>query len=187
MIGRINVAFGFLYLVLTAALGPYMVQQFDGVRDAMGEKQAAVGKLQLVADSGFENQETLEPMTGEEIAKLTAKSLLAINKQINAEAPIDSIKGGPHAHGNLEALLNIAVGVVLCFLAVPVWLKWTLSGMFIIGTLMHSGLLYLRFLEMPWAGKLLGTGIGPVLILAGLALAGVCAAIGFKGQIVSDR
>lgn len=187
MIGRINIAFGFLYLVLTAALGPYMITQFDGVRDAMGEKQAAVGKLQLVADSGFENQETLEPLTGEEIAKINAKALLALNKQINARAPIDTIKAGPHAHGNLEALLNIVVGVVLCFLAVPVWLKWTLSGMFIVGTLMHSGLLYLRFLEVAWAGTLLGTGIGPVLILAGLGLAGVLAAIGFTGRIVSDR
>ena len=99
------------------------------------------------------------------------------------ESNIDRIKGGPHAHGNLEALLNIVVGIAICFLAVAVWLKQLISWLFIVGTIMHSGMLFLsRVFEMSWANTLLETGMGPVCILAGLLLAAVAAAIGFKDQ-----
>lgn len=186
MIGRINIAFGFLYLVATAGLGPYMVNQFGPVVDAGAKKQAIVSKLQLVADAGFESEETLAPIKAEELAKLNSRAILALNTQANAQAPIDSLKSGPHAHGNLEALLNIVVGVVLCFLAVPVLFKHVICWTFIAGALLHSGMLYLRAFDVAWAGNILGTGIGPVLVLAGLALAGIAAAIGFKGEIVKD-
>lgn len=186
MIGKINIVFGFLYLVATAGLGPYMVNQFGPVVDAGAKKQAVVSQLQLAADAGFESEETLAPMTADEISRLNSHSILALNTYANSQIPIDSMKAGPHAHGNLEALLNIVVGVVLCFLAVPVLLKHVISWTFIIGTLLHSGLLYLRAFDIAWAGKLLAVGIGPVLILAGLALAGIAAAIGFRAEIVKD-
>lgn len=186
MIGKLNVAFGFLYLVATAGLGPYMVNQFGPVVDAGAKKQTVVSKLQLAVDAGFESEETLAPMKADEIAKLNSRSILALNTFANSRVPIETMKAGPHAHGNLEALLNIVVGVVLCFLAVPVLLKHIICWTFIAGALLHSGALYLRAFDVAWAGKLLGTGIGPVLILAGLALAGIAAAIGFKGEIVKD-
>ncbi|MCK4950725.1 MAG: hypothetical protein KAS48_02825, partial [Gammaproteobacteria bacterium] len=51
---------------------------------------------------------------------------------------------------------------------------------------LHSGMLYLRAFDIAWAGKLLGLGVGPILILVGLLLAGISAAIWFRGSIVSD-
>jgi hypothetical protein len=183
MTGKYNIVFGFLYLVLTAALGPVMVNNLPAIDEARADKQQAMGVLQLAASSGFENAETLEPMTAADIARANSAALLALNKQLNAELPNTAIKGGPHAHGNLEALLNIVVGVVLLFLSVGVRFKQVISSVFILGTLLHSGALYLAVVfNLAWAGTLLGTGIGPVLILLGLLLAGIAAAIGWKGK-----
>lgn len=187
MIGKKNIVFGFLYLVLTAALGPVMVSQLDEVGKAQGEKQAAFSELELLASSGFENQQTLEKMSAEEIAKKNSAALLVLNKQLNARAPIDAIKGGPHTHGNLESVLNIAVGIVLCFIALKPLYKQVISWVFIAGTLLHSGMLYLVVVfQIPWAGQVLNTGIGPIMILVGLLLAGLASAFAFRGEFVRD-
>jgi len=179
VIGKKNIVFGFLYLVLTAALGPYMVTQFDAVQQAQSEKQQALGRLEQFAANNFE--EDLAPMSAEQIAKANTQAMLALNKQLNARAPIDAIKGGPHAHGNLEALLNVVVGLVLGLLTVSVLFKQIISWIFIAGTLLHSGMLYLAVVfNFGWAGTVLGTGIGPALILFGLLLAGVASFMGLK-------
>ncbi|HKK14479.1 MAG TPA: hypothetical protein VKA14_07430 [Gammaproteobacteria bacterium] len=188
MIGRKNIVFGFLYLVLTAALGPYMITQlFPAVQQAQVQKQKVMGDLQLSASAGFENQNTLAPMTGAEIGKADAHALLALNKVLNAQAPIDAIKGGPHTHGNLESVLNIVVGLVLCFIAAAPLVKQAVSWIFILGALLHSGMLYLQAFDVSWAGAVLNTGVGPGLILVGLLVAGVVAGFGFRGELVRDR
>jgi len=184
MTGKCNIVFGFFFLVLTAALGPVMVNNLPDVNAAGASKQAAMAPLQLAADSDFENQETLEPMTADEIARANSKALLALNTQLNAQLPNTAIKGGPHAHGNLEALLNIAVGVVLLMLSIATRFKQVISFLFIAGTLLHSGVLYLGVVfGMGWAFTVLGTGIGPVMILAGLLLAGVASIMGIKDKV----
>ncbi len=184
MTGKCNIVFGFFYLVLTAALGPVMVNNLPDISAAAQGKQAAMAPLQLAADSDFENQETLEPMTDGEIARANAKALLALNAQLNAIVPNTAIKGGPHAHGNLEALLNIAVGLVLLILTIGTRFKQAISAIFILGTLLHSGVLYLGVVfGMGWAYTLLETGIGPVLILLGLLLAGIASVMGIKDKM----
>jgi len=181
MTGKCNIVFGFFFLLLTASLGPVMVGNLPAIADAGADKQKAVGSLQLSADSEFENTETLEPMTGIELAKANSTALLALNKQLNAQVPNTVIKGGPHAHGNLEALLNIAVGVVLLMLSIGLRFKQLISTIFIVGTLLHSGMMYLAIIfEQAWAGTVLGTGIGPVLILIGLLLAAIASGVGIK-------
>lgn len=181
MIGKKNIVFGFIYLVFTAALGPVMVDMYENFGAAMGEKQQTVGRLQALQENEFE--EDLEPLTAEQIAKANTAGILGLNKLINSELPIDSIKGGPHAHGNLEALLNIVAGVVICFLMVPVWLQQLVSWLFIVGTIMHSGMLYLSTVfNFGWAETLLQTGIGPICVLLGLLAAGVAAFIGFDTE-----
>jgi len=183
MTGKFNIVFGFFYLVLTAALGPVMVNNLPDISAAQQGKQAAMAPLQLAADSDFENAETLEPMTDGEIARANAKALLALNAQLNSLVPNTAIKSGPHAHGNLEALLNIAVGLVLLVLTIGVRFKQVISAVFIIGTLLHSGVLYLGVVfGMGWAFTVLGTGIGPVLILIGLALAGIASMMGISNR-----
>jgi hypothetical protein len=40
--------------------------------------------------------------------------------------------------------------------------------------------------QMELANTILNTGIGPALILLGLLLSGIAAAVGFKGEFVRD-
>ncbi len=185
MIGKKNIAFGFIYLVFTASLGLVMVDMYEDFGAAAQEKQSSVGRLQSLKENGFE--EELEPLTAEQIAKANTTGILGLNKLINSEIAIDSIKGGPHAHGNLESVLNILAGIVLCFISVARWLKQLISWLFIVGAVMHSGTLYLgSVFGFPWAYTLLDTGIGPFSILGGLLLIGIATLIGFKGEIVRD-
>ena len=188
MVGKKNVVFGFLFLATTAALGPLMVMMYEDWGAANGEKQVVVGQLQQLKASDFaEAPETLEDLTAKQLAISNTEAIIAMNKVGASEFQIDFIKGGPHAHGNLEALLNIVVGIALCFIAAPLRLKQAVSLMFIMGTLLHSGLLYLeRVFMFEWANTLLSTGIGPVLILLGLVLMGAIAAKGFRGEFVKD-
>ncbi len=183
MVGKKNIVFGFLYLVMTASLGPYMVvTMLPDVGVAQSEKQAKVGRLQQLKSNQFE--EDLEKLTAEQIAQANTDGILAMNKLINSRMPMDGIKAGPHAHGNLEALLNIVIGVVLCFIAVSALFKQFISWIFILGTLLHSGMLYLFNFGQPWALTLLP--VGSWLILLGLLLMGVASFIGFKGQWAKD-
>ncbi len=183
MIGKKNVVFGFLFLVLTAALGPYMiVKMMPDVAKAGAEKQAAVGRLQALRENNFE--ENLTPLTVDKIAHANTDGILALNKLASSEGIVDGVKAGPHAHGNLESLLNIAAGIVLCFIAVTRIFKQIISWIFIIGTVLHSGMLYLLNFGMEWAGMLLP--LGPPLVLLGLLLMGIAAAMGFRGEVVRD-
>jgi len=190
MIGKYNIVFGFLFLTLTAGLGPYMVLMYQDNEpgsfvDSSAKKQEQLGRLQALKTNDFE--EDLEEMPADAIAKANTDGVLAINQLKNAEFAIDHIKGGPHAHGNLEALLNIVVGVVLLFISVAPLFKSIVSWMFIIGTLLHSGMLYLeRIFSIPWATTLLETGIGPALIIIGLFCMGIMALIGFENRLAHD-
>ena len=186
MVGKKNIVFGFLYLVLTAALGPYMVKTvFPGIQQAAAERQQAMAELQLLASNDFERD--LEAVPAADLARDDARALLGLNRHLQAESRLGDIKGGPHAHGNLEALLNIAAGVALVFIAAASWLKQLISWLFILGALLHSGVLYLAIVfELGWAQQLLGLGVGPVLLLAALLLMGLVAAAGWRGAPVED-
>lgn len=186
---RINIAFGFIFLALSAALGPYMVTKLHPTANQAQEgRVTATGKLAEVAGANYDDPETLGPITADKLGRLATEAVLAINREINARAPIDAVRAGPHAHGNLEALLNIVVGVVMLFVSCRrALMKQVIGWLFILGTLLHSGMLYLVVVfNQAWAGQILGTGIGPVMILLGLLLAGIATAIGFKGEIVRD-
>lgn len=181
MEGKKNIVFGFLFLLITASLGPYMVLTLlPDAENASSEKQKVLSALQLAVISDFENTETLEEMTTDEIAKTNSEAILAINTNLNARISIDTIKGGPHAHGNLEALLNIIVGIILGLLTLPSLYKQILSWIFITGAVMHAGMAFLGVFGFTWAGMLLATGIGPVLILAGLFFMAVATFVGYK-------
>ena len=160
MEGKKNIVFGFLFLVITASLGPYMVVTLlPDVEKASLQKQKVLSDLHLLVMSEFENTETLEAMTADEIAKANSEAILALNTNLNARITIDMIKGGPHTHGNLEALLNIIVGILLGLLTLPSLYKQILSWIFIVGTTMHAGMAFLGVFGFSWAGMLLGTGI----------------------------
>jgi hypothetical protein len=186
MIGKKNIIFGFLYLVLSAALGPYMVKYvFPDIETAGAARQEQMSALQLMASSGYEQD--LEPMTAGQIARANSGALLALNAALNAETPLDAIKGGPHAHGNLEALLNIVAGIMLGLLAVAPLFKQLISWLFLLGALLHSGSLYMVIVfQAAWAVPILSSGIGPILLLGALLLMGLAVAVGYRGRFVED-
>ena len=182
MIGKKNIAFGFLYLVLTAALGPYMiVNTVADIENAYVEKQAPVQRLQDLKNNNFE--EELVPLKPEEIARANTAGILAINNIINLHNPQGFLRS-VHAHGNLEAVLNIIAGLVLCFIAVAKIFKQIISWLFIAGAVLHSGMLYLAAFGQNWAFTLLQ--VGPWLVLAALLLIGIATVMGFRGEIVTD-
>lgn len=184
---RITIAFGFLFLAASAALGPYMLLKLHPTATAAQEARVeATGKLAEVAGANYDDPETLAPITADKLGRIVTEAVLSINREINARAPIDAVRSGPHVHGNLEALLNIAVGVALLFVRLPgAWMKPAIGASFVVGTLLHSGMLYLAVVfQQAWAGRILATGIGPVLILLGLVAAGLALAFGFKGEVV---
>jgi hypothetical protein len=156
-----------------------MITQYMGpLQHASQEYASAVAELNQAGQGS-------DPGELERVQTLT---MLALDKKFKADDPIDSIKGGPHAHGNLEALLNIAVGVVLGLLTVAPWWKEAISWLFIGGALLHSGILYLGVvLGQGWAWAVLNTGIGPLMLLAGLLLAGVASVRGFSPRPTETR
>ena len=182
MIGKKNIAFGFLYLVATAALGPYMIANTLGdIDNAYVEKQGPVQRLQSLKTNNFE--EELEPLSADQIAKANTGGILALNKIINLQNP-QSFMRTVHAHGNLEAVLNILAGLALCFIGVAKIFKQVISWLFIAGALLHSGMLYLAAFGQSWAFMPLQAG--PWLVLLALLLMGVATIMGFRGQLVSD-
>ena len=172
--GKKNVVFGLFYLVLTALLGPYMVVTYFGPLQAEEQAHAAaVGELTRAVETGVDGQ----------IAQAQSDAILSLNRQQTAAGPIDQIKGGPHAHGNLEALLNIVIGVLIGFLVVGTAWKEAISWLFIGGAVLHSGMLYLgTVLGQGWAWAVLNTGLGGLMILAGLLVAGAASVKGFEAR-----
>jgi len=183
MIGKTNIVFGFLFLIITASLGPYMVATSTGeVTASFTSKQKPVGRIQALKTNEFE--EELEPLSAAQIAKANTDAVLAINTILNTQRPHGQTRY-IHAHGNLEAVLNILAGLVLCFIAVAKIFKHIISWCFILGNLCHAGMLFLLVIfEQSWAQYPLY--VGPWLILAGLLFIAIAAAVGFKGEIVKD-
>ena len=162
MNGKINIIFGFIYFAFTALLGPTMlIPHFGITKQAMDKAVNAVDKAKQEAQPSA-----------------TAEALAGILDYLKVEKP--SVKGA-HSHGNLEALLNIAAGMVLLSLAIPANFKTLLSVLFLVGALFHSGMLYLgSVFHVYWAYNL--TIIGAIAILAGLMGMGIASIIGINKQ-----
>lgn len=182
MIGKKNIAFGFLYLVITASLGPYMIVKLLPDQAAVfKEKQVTVGNLQSLKTNDFTKD--LDPVKPVDIAKANTAGILTLNKLVNVDQELDMPRNA-HVHGNLESVLNILAGLALCFIAVGKVFKQIISWLFIAGALLHSGSMILLSFGMDWAGITLR--IGPFLVLAALLTMGIATVIGFKGELVRD-
>ncbi|MBI5491601.1 MAG: hypothetical protein HY893_01575 [Deltaproteobacteria bacterium] len=74
--------------------------------------------------------------------------------------------------GNIDSVLNIVVGYLVCRLPFVEWLSKAVSPLMIIGALFHSGMLYLAgFGLLPRAMALLP--VGGFLIIAVMLLMGI--------------
>lgn len=83
-----------------------------------------------------------------------------------------------HAHGNLESLLNVVVGYLICRLAISQGLAQAISILFIVGAALHSGMLYLGGLGMGWAFS--ATPVGAIALVLGVLLMIYASATGMK-------
>lgn len=74
-----------------------------------------------------------------------------------------------HVHGNLEALLNIVAGLILCLFgnASP-RLAQTASVLLILAALLHSGLFYLGGLGLQAVVR--GAFVGPILLILSMGI-----------------
>ncbi|MBI5048978.1 MAG: hypothetical protein HZB54_08540 [Deltaproteobacteria bacterium] len=162
MNGKINIVFGFIYFAFTAVLGPtVLVPHFSVTQQAMEKTAQSVGNVKQEA----------QPTSAS-----TAEALSSILDYLKVAKPMAK---GAHSHGNLEALLNIAAGVVLLSLAIPASFKALLSIIFLVGAVFHSGMLYLgSVFHLYWAFNL--TVIGAIAIIAGLVGTGIASFIGIK-------
>jgi len=176
MVGKKNIVFGLIYFVATASLGLVMSNNLADVGEARSDMAGKMSTLEQNVQSGF--------MMADNPSIVTGEALLGLNNYLKTEnQKINAIKGGPHAHGNLESMANIVIGLLLMFLAVPVAFKQVISWLFLIAAVFHSGMLYLGVIfGQGWAMTVLGTGIGPIALLAGLLLAGIAAIMGLKAQ-----
>ena len=167
MSGKVNIVFGFFYLAITAFLGPFYLVPAKGVDyQKFVEMNKAVEAIKQDVSSA--NDKT----------KVSA-ALSNITDYLSSIKKTGAVGSAAHAHGNLEALLNIVAGLVILSLAVPSSYKTVLSGLFIVGAVFHSGVLYLAMVfGISAAGKL--SIIGAIALLTGLVLAGVASATGIK-------
>jgi uncharacterized membrane protein YgdD (TMEM256/DUF423 family) len=173
MSGKVNIVFGFIYLSTTAVLGPVLLVPGKG----------EIGQIFNSTVQAVENihEEVETSSSAEAQEKSTARAVVSIMDYLKAEKSLGFISSAAHAHGNLEALLNIAVGIVLLLLVIPANYKTLLSLLFILGAVLHSGMLYLAAVfGQAWAANL--TLIGAIAIVAGLVLMGVASIVGIKQE-----
>jgi len=189
MIGKKNIVFGFLFLVFTASLGPYIaLKMLPVLSDAGAQKRVALGELQKLIEAKFKDEIEEKEMSAAQIGVELGKAILAVNSPLNARDSINRVRDA-HVHGNLESVLNLLAGIILCFLAAPIFVKQLISWLFILGTLLHSGLSYLArapFTDMAWAEQILNYGAGQIMILIALLLSAIASIIWLKPRVVAD-
>ena len=169
MSGKVNIVFGFFYLAITAFLGPFYLVPAKG---ADYQKFVEMNKAVEAIKQDVSSDKAKDPANVE-------AALSGITGYLSSVKKTGSVGSAVHAHGNLEALLNIVAGLVILSLALPSSYKTVLSVLFIVGAVFHSGMLYLAIVfGVSAAGKL--SIIGAIAILTGLVLAGVASATGIK-------
>ncbi len=168
--GKLNIIFGFIYFACTAILGPAVLVPGKG----------ANYNLAVEAGKSIQTASNIDTstMTVEKVNALS-NAQVATARAMQAEKKLGFIGSTAHAHGNLEAMLNIVVGLVLIGLAIPMTFKKLLSILFIVGALCHSGVLYLASV-FGIAALTSFTAVGAIAIVAGLLLMGIAAIIGLK-------
>lgn len=94
------------------------------------------------------------------------------------ESPVHEILGAAHAHGNLESVLNILIGYIICQLEAASGLANVVSILLLIGAIFHSGMLYLTGLGI--GGAINIAPLGAISLIVTMALMAYLVAVGFK-------
>lgn len=96
------------------------------------------------------------------------------------ESPAHEILGTAHAHGNLESVLNILIGYILCQLEAPPAIIKIASILLLIGAIFHSGMLYLTGVGVTAAINI--APVGAISLIVTMALMVYLSAVGLKNR-----
>ncbi|MEE8294827.1 MAG: hypothetical protein V3R64_03870 [Sphingomonadales bacterium] len=136
-----NVLSGLLLFSISILIGPFLMGPFaDEHLGPAGMKVFTEARELQGALAGFEE-------AGDEVAKAGAVDQVAIAA---GKTTIEQLKYGQvesrwgnfkfsHAHGNLQGILNILMGLVLAQLAIAVKFREVISWLFIAGSWGHAG------------------------------------------------
>lgn len=107
------------------------------------------------------------------LATLALGMFLALQLESHDPEWLQSAKRGllktAHVHGNMESLLNVVLGFLICRFGTPSQkLSLLASVLLIVGALFHSVMLYLGGLGLTAAVKL--APIGAISLVSGVAL-----------------
>ena len=171
---RINIVSGLLLFSISIVLGPYMMgtlQEEESFVSAQTELREAFGDIRTTHEP---LRDRTDEETGETVAAAfdladvgaaTVAAGRAARAHVNWQFTNfrrDNI-AFTHAHGNLQGMLNILVGLFLGYLAVPVIARYLISLGFIVGSWWMVGALFLGNLmgqtwalqHMIWGGRIL--------------------------------
>jgi len=166
-----NIIAGLLLFCLSITLGPYMMRSLPNEESqvaARTELREAFAELRAAQDA-------LEGDNVEQVADIANAAARAARAHVNNEFAgfrADNI-AFTHAHGNLQGMLNILIGLFLGRLAVHALARQIISWGFIAGAWVMSGSLFLgNMMGQFWALQYMIWGGGILIVsLIGLTLA----------------
>lgn len=180
---RRNIISGLLLFCLAILIGPYMMEAGSGASTrALGDIRAGFDSLSAASeayDAAAAAGTVTEAETGA-LADAAAEVLGAHVRYSFAEIRMGHFRFS-HAHGNLEGVLNILVGLFLGFVAIGARARLALSWGFIAGSWGHAGFFILGNFWLPQILAYAKYG-GVILILS---LFGLLVAVAWKGIIPS--
>lgn len=136
-----NVLSGLLLFSLSILIGPWLM--FSFAKDKLAPAQMAMftearslqGALAEVEGAG---DEAAKAAATDKVAVAAGKTTIEQMKFGGVESRWGNFKFA-HAHGNLEGILNILMGLVLLNLAIAVKFREVISWLFIAGSWGHAG------------------------------------------------
>lgn len=162
-----NVISGLLLFSLSILLGPYMTVVLRGSAEA--PKAEYTASLQALESA----RKAYQDEGGESEPGAAAANLAAASSQVLvAKAALEKTQTfmghvrSSHAHGNLEGILNIVVGLFLGLVAVSTRVRAAISWLFVAGSWSHGGFLVLSKYGLVFL--LPFVKFGALILLAGL-------------------
>ncbi len=177
---RQNIISGLLLFFAAVMLGPYMILTLGHNEESREEAlNRAAQELSSTLQSYDEQGINAEGRSADDLAVAAARALSVQFAGAEAEKREHDIKVA-HAHGNLEGLLNVLIGLFLMGLAVSNWFKQLISWLFIVGSWLHGGSMVLASWGLGFMTNLLPIG-APLLVIA-LVLLIIAVVIGKPGR-----
>ncbi|MCH7805695.1 MAG: hypothetical protein IH995_00930 [Proteobacteria bacterium] len=136
-----NVISGLLLFSISILIGPYLMGPF--AKETLGPARMKVFTEASELDNALEaHKELTDP---EALAVSTEAIAVAAGKTVIEDFKASRVNDRwghfvfSHAHGNLQGMLNILVGLVLAQLAIAVRFREIISWLFIAGSWGHAG------------------------------------------------